>query len=360
MAIYSISRIGKNISVKNTSSEDFTLNVQFDGYCSEGCENGVFVTLLNKVIHPDMTESLLFNDGKYRVSIIKGSVTIDTLEYNIYEELRASVISSVFENFCDTCHAESCCRNQDRLDLLLGNQLCVEEILTYSLLKEYASNSTFTKYLQTAFNFYKCKFTIIERENRNFLKFLGRNNNKYDLFGKFALIYLTGFYLMDSLEDVNNISYLCSLYKVSDLRICATKYGIMVEDLEDFFLQSINSDITTGGMKNTLHVETINQLPVGIYGFTSGEEFTVDSKIFNKGTAYTYYNSEDATSKSQILVLTPNLIATRYCNELGIWSAFETLITKTEVLELIQGGESTISEFTGTKYSTFNNQLIEF
>ena len=134
----------------------------------------------------------------------------------------------------------------------------------------------------------------------------------------------------------------------------------MVEDLEDFFLQSINSDITTGDMKKTLHVGTINQLPVGVYGFTSDEGFTVDNKIFTKGTAYTYYNSEDATSKSQMLVLTPNLIATRYCNELGVWSAFETLITKTEVLELIQGGESTISEFTGTKYSIFNNQLIEF
>ena len=134
----------------------------------------------------------------------------------------------------------------------------------------------------------------------------------------------------------------------------------MVEDLEDFFLQSITSDIITGDRKKTLHVETINKLPVGIYGFTSGEEFIVDSKIFNKGTAYTYYNSEDATSKSQILVLTPNLIATRYCNELGVWSAFETLVTKTEVLELIQGSESTISEFTGTQYSTYNNRLIEF
>ena len=264
MAIYSISRVGKNITVSNISNEAFTLDVQFDKYCSEnctGCTDCGFISIVNTVVQPGRGTSLAFNeDGKYLVTIRKGTVAVDTLEYNIYEELKEAVINSVFDNFCDDCGDRSCCKKKDKISVLTSCQACIESILTYSLLKGYSSNAIFTKYLQIAFDFYKCNFTITEKNKRNFLKFLGRNNDKYNLSGKFALIYYIGFYLMESLEDKDNIDALCMAYRIAITKLCATNYNLMVEDLEDFFLQSIvlneNAEEHTSG---------IVEIPTDIY-----------------------------------------------------------------------------------------------
>ena len=189
--------------MKNISNTNFTVDVQFDKYCSKNCTNCTdcgFVSIVNTVVQPGHVTSLAFNeDGKYLVTIRKDTVAIDTLEYNIYEELKEAIINSVFDNFCDDCGDKSCCKKEDKISVLTGSQACIESILTYSLLKGYSSNAIFTKYLQIAFDFYKCNFTITEKNKRNFLKFIGRNNDKYNLSGKFALIYYTGFYLMESL-----------------------------------------------------------------------------------------------------------------------------------------------------------------
>ena len=264
MAIYSINRVGKNLTVRNISSEAFTLDVQFDKYCSENCSDCNdcdFVSKLNKVLNPGFEETIAFNeDGKYLVVIRKNNIAVDTLEYNIYGELKEAVINSVFDNFCDDCGDDTCCKKQDKISILTNTQSCIESILTYSLLKGYSSNAIFTKYLQIAFDYYKCNFTIIEKNRRNFLKFLGRNNDKYNLSGKFAIVYYLGFYLMDSLEDENNIDTLCIDYRIASIKLCATKYGLMVEDLEDFFLQSVTFNANPEG-SNPGNVE----IPTDIY-----------------------------------------------------------------------------------------------
>ena len=107
MAIYSISRLGKNITVGNISDESFVLNIRFEEYCPttqsdyNTCQT---ITILNKAIPAGVSETFLFTkDGKYTVLIIKDNTTIDELEYFIYEELKEAVIDSVFENFCSNC-----------------------------------------------------------------------------------------------------------------------------------------------------------------------------------------------------------------------------------------------------------------
>lgn len=257
MAIYSISRLGKNITVGNISDESFVLNIRFEEYCPttqsdyNTCQT---ITILNKAIPAGVSETFLFTkDGKYTVLIIKDNTTIDELEYFIYEELKEAVIDSVFENFCSNC--AGCCTKKDKIEILINSQSCIERILTYSLLKGYASNPVFTNYLQTSFDNYKCNFTIFERNKRNFLSFFGRNSDKYNLFGKFAIIYLVGFYLMESLEDENNTEKLYADYKISEIKSCSAEYNIIFGDLEAFFLQSVNSD----GICNDAEIAAINE-----------------------------------------------------------------------------------------------------
>lgn len=240
MAIYSINRIGKSVTIRNIDTENFLLEVNFEKYCSEGCDGPEFVSILSKALIPNASETIAFSvDGKYLVIIKKNGVTVDTLEYNIYEELKEAIIDSVFDNFCDDCGDTTCCKKEDKIDVLISSQLCIERILTYSLLKEYYNNPLFTNYLQIAFDYYKCHFTVFERNKRSFLKFLGRNMDKYNLSGKFAIIYYIGFYMMESLEDKDNVDNLCIDYRIASIKLCATKYNILVEDLEDFFLQAV-------------------------------------------------------------------------------------------------------------------------
>jgi hypothetical protein len=45
--------------------------------------------------------------------------------------------------------------------------------------------------------------------------------------------------MMESLEDKDNVDNLCIDYRIASIKLCATKYNILVEDLEDFFLQAV-------------------------------------------------------------------------------------------------------------------------
>lgn len=124
-------------------------------------------------------------------------------------------------------------------------------------------------------------------------------------------------------------------------------------------ISSVAAD-TTASTTRHVYVETIDQLPMGACGFTSNVSFTADGKEYSEGTAYTAYSTEEGVPKSQLLVLSGGTIAIRYCNTSGAWTAADTLAKKSELLELIQSNGSVISQLTGTQYSAFNNQLIEF
>ena len=127
--------------------------------------------------------------------------------------------------------------------------------------------------------------------------------------------------------------------------------------------QPISSAPTTNNSEtnsNVIFVDTIDQLPLGACGFNSDQGFKVDGKIYSEGTAYTAYYTEEKIPKSQLLVLSGGIIAIRYCNAAGVWTVPDVLARKSELMELIQSSGSVISSLTGTQYSTFNNQLIEF
>ena len=243
MAIYSKHRIGNELTITNISSENFIVNVQFDKYCCSNCGdcsdcNFVNLTLPSGgILIPGSHIHIHLDDGKYLVAIEKNNHIIDSFEYNIYEELKEEVITSVSDTFCDDC--EECKKpkkcQQEKLDSFLNDQSSVEAILTYSLLKGYSNNAVFTNYLQSAFNYYKCDFVTTGLNQRNYLKYFGRHSDKYDLFGKFAMIYYIGFYLMEILEDTDNATALCVTFKINEIKTCLNKYGIMFNKLEDLF-----------------------------------------------------------------------------------------------------------------------------
>lgn len=109
-----------------------------------------------------------------------------------------------------------------------------------------------------------------------------------------------------------------------------------------------------------VYIETIDQLPMGSCGFTSNVSFMVNGKEYSEGSAITTYYTEEGIPKSQLLILSGGTIAIRYCNTAGVWTTPDVLARKSELMELIQSSGSVISSLTGTQYSTFNNQLIEF
>ena len=315
MAIYSKHRTGKNLTITNISSENFIVNVQFDKYCCSSCEDCSdcnFLNILDTVVVPGGHIDIVLNDGKYLVAIEKNNHIIDSFEYNIYEELKEEVIVNVFDTFCDDCieckKPKTC--QQEKIDSFINDQSSIESILTYSLLKGYSNNAVFTNYLQSAFNYYKCDFVTTGANQRNYLKYFGRHSDKYDLFGKFAMIYYIGFYLMETLEDEINATSLCTSFRITEIKTCLNKYGIMFGKLDelfksflDFFTEKpviINSDFyidlpVTGQTPEKLCVEDtaflsangtdiqysiITSLPTSgtlfVTDFVTGEEFPVE------------------------------------------------------------------------------------
>lgn len=125
-------------------------------------------------------------------------------------------------------------------------------------------------------------------------------------------------------------------------------------------IEGTPTEETPNNKNKVIYVETIDELPIGSYGFSSNQGFSVAGKSYSEGSAYTTYYTEEDVPKSQLLILSGGIIAIRYCNANGAWTKPEALAKKSDLMELIQGNGNVISSLTGTQYSTFNNQLIEF
>ena len=136
---------------------------------------------------------------------------------------------------------------------------------------------------------------------------------------------------------------------------------IVYWDPEERKWQPISSAPTADtNTQQQIEVDTIDQLPTGGCGFTSKAPFIVDGQEYTQGTAYTQYSKSEGTAKSQLLLLAGGKIAVRTSNTSGAWTAPEALALKKELLELIQSNGNVVSPLTGTQYTMYNNQLIEF
>ena len=147
-----------------------------------------------------------------------------------------TIINNIFITaFCSNCECSGTTQKYVSEDYknLLKEPIVIQSVITYSLMKDYLSKKSFTDYLQGAFEKYRCSITYNDCSQRNSIKFYGKYNHEFDLFGKLASIYMVGFYLMDIAEGTDTI--VNEVYRICELKRCINKFGLVYEDLSDIF-----------------------------------------------------------------------------------------------------------------------------
>lgn len=233
------------LTIENLQEEEkLYVKIFVDKYCCnqcKGCQNCQYELVSKSELGYCEKTVFTLSDGNYNIVLSDNADNvIDTFEVRVYTELRAEVVDHYFKKFCESSECGPCGGSSSKNNCkelaykaLLKDPLIIEQILTYSLLKGYQNNPVFMEYLQGAFDFYRCGIVANDCNQRKYLKFFGKYNEDYDLFGKLAAIYMVGFYLMELLE--NNESNLDTIYRICELKKCINKYGITFEKLESIF-----------------------------------------------------------------------------------------------------------------------------
>ena len=271
------------LTIENLHKDPLYVKIFIDKYCCNqcrDCQDCSYELASEHVLGYCEKNTLTLADGSYNIVLTDSSENvIDTFEIKVYTELRAEVIDLFFKKFCENSECGPCGGSSNKGDCkelaykaLLKDPIVIESILTYAMLKGYASDPVFTSYLQAAFDFYRCGIVANDCNQRKYLKFFGKYNKDYDLFGKLASVYISGFYLMEKLEE--NESNLDSIYRIYELKKCINKYGIVYDKLEDVFVKQLQKGTTKPIVKNQRISIDLNA------GCNSEGETCIDGSLF--------------------------------------------------------------------------------
>lgn len=249
------------LTIENLHKDPLYVKIFIDKYCCNqcrDCQDCQYELASQAVLEYCEKHVLNLGDGNYNVVLSDSeNNTIASFDIKIYIELRAEIIDLFFKKFCVDSECFPCggrasskggCRELAYKDLL-KDPIVIESMLTYAMLKGFFNNPVFMDYFQEALDFYKCSIIADDCNQKKYLKFFGKYNDDYDLFGKFASILMLGFYLMEELEG--NESNLESIYRLCELKKCINKYGIVYEKPEEVFKKHIHKATTKPIIKSS-------------------------------------------------------------------------------------------------------------
>lgn len=290
------------LTLENTGSVPLSIKISADEYCcgqcAEDCIDCSYKVLYDITVQAGETKKYSLTDGSYIVSVSDG-VTTENVKLRVLLALRTDIVKEYFTAFCSNCECSGTTQKYVSEDYknLLKEPIVIQSVITYSLMKDYLSKKSFTDYLQGAFEKYRCSITYNDCSQRSSIKFYGKYNHEFDLFGKLASIYMVGFYLMDIAEGTDTI--VNEVYRICELKRCINKFGLVYEDLSDIFYNGAPAppiDEEPGGGENP-PADT----PTIYYGFSDAIPTTHEEVIAQGSTQSLSFTTNEITKNSNFI-----------------------------------------------------------